>query len=142
MAERSGELGGSLKITVPVQFGTRYLAPIISRFTAQHAGVRLELCFDDHRIDLIAEGFDLAVRIGHLRDSSFLARRLGYTRRLTLASRAYLAERGTPRHPRELADHEILLYSYQSTGPVWRFTGGDGELAVRVSGRFSSNNAE
>jgi len=143
VAERAGELGGALRVTVPVHFGIRYLGPIVARFAAEHPGLRLELCFDDRRVDLLEEKFDLAIRVGHLRDSSFLARRLGSSSQLTLAAPAYLAKHGTPEHPRELAHHEILLYTHQNTGPIWRFASPEGgEIAVHVAGRFASNSAE
>jgi DNA-binding transcriptional LysR family regulator len=143
VAERAGELGGALRVTVPVYFGIRYLGPLVARFAADHPGLRLEVLFDDKRVDLLEERFDLAIRVGHLRDSSMLARRLGFSAQLTLASPAYLRKHGTPQHPRELAEHEILLYTHQTTGPVWRYANPDGgETAVHVSGRFASNSAE
>ncbi len=143
VAERAGALSGALRVTVPVQFGTRHLASIVGKFAALHPGVRIELCFDDRRVDLLEERFDLAIRVGRLPDSTFLARWLGASTQLTLASPAYLAKHGTPSHPRDLADHEVLLYTYQVSGPVWRYPGQDGaEIAVRVSGRFVSNSGE
>jgi DNA-binding transcriptional LysR family regulator len=142
VTDRGDEPRGRIRVTVPVQFGTRYVAPLVGRFAARYPNLAIELCFDDQRVDLVAQAFDVAVRVGRMTDSSLLARKLGQSRNMALASAAYLSTHGIPRHPRDLTSHEALVYSYQSTGPVWRFTGPDGEHSVRVDGRFTANNAE
>lgn len=104
--------------------------------------VRFELSFDDRRVDLIAEGYDLAIRVANLSDSSLLARRLGRTRTLTVAAPSYLEARGTPSHPKDLAGWDALLYSHDAAPSSWRFRGPDGETTVKVTNRFLANNIE
>lgn len=134
----TGEPRGTLRVSLPVHFGLRFVAPVAAEYAAAHPHVGLELAFEDRRIDLVAEGFHLAVRIGPLLDSSLLARRLGTTRALTVASPAYLARRGTPEHPRELAAHDVLRYLQHDAGTTLRF----GETTVRVAGRLASNHGQ
>src|SRR5215831_11909560 len=100
---------GLLRVTAPVQFGRRHIAPIVSRFLDAHDRVEVELVLNDRNIDLIEEGIDVALRIGPLADSSLSARLVGHVRQLWVASPAYLERRGTPRAPADLARHEALL---------------------------------
>ena len=100
---------GLLRITAPVQFGRRHIAPIVARFLDAHDGVEVELLLNDRNIDLIDEGIDVALRIGPLADSTLSARPVGHVRRLWVASPAYLKRRGTPRAPGDLARHEAIL---------------------------------
>ena len=93
---------GLLRITAPVQFGRRHIAPVVARFLDAHAGVEVELLLADRNIDLIDEGIDVALRIGSLADSTLSARLVGHVRRLWVASPAYLKRRGTPRSPGDL----------------------------------------
>jgi DNA-binding transcriptional LysR family regulator len=140
VADQGGEPHGTLRVTMPVQFGIRYVAPIAAAFAERHPNVGFELMLDDRRVDLIAEGFDLAVRIGLLADSSLIARRLGHSRSLIVASDAYLAKHGTPSEPRELVDHQGLQYTH--VGPTWKFGEPGNEINVRVPGRFAGNSGE
>lgn len=142
VSDQGGEPRGSLRVTLPVHFGLRYVAPLAAEFARQHPAVNLQLSFEDRRVDLLGEGYDLAVRVGALSDSSLIARRLGRSRGLTVAAPSYLKERGVPEHPRDLLGHEALLYAYEPSGPGWRFSGPDGELTVRVTGRFLANNGD
>jgi DNA-binding transcriptional LysR family regulator len=98
-------VSGRLKIAVPNAFGTRHLAPVLAGFAARHPGVELDLDASDRMVDLVAEGFDLAVRIGRLADSSLIVRRLAPSRFTVTASAAYWRRHGTPQHPDELASH-------------------------------------
>ena len=100
---------GLLRVTAPVQFGRRHIAPIVTRFLDSHEGVEVELLLNDRNIDLIEEGIDLALRIGPLADSTLSARLVGHVRRLLVASPAYLERSGTPRAPADLVRHEALL---------------------------------
>jgi DNA-binding transcriptional LysR family regulator len=99
---------GVLRITAPVQFGRRHVAPIVSAFLNEYADVGVELSLNDRNLDLIEEGLDLAVRIGPLADSSLVARQVGSVRRVVVASPAYLARRGEPRTPSDLATHDPM----------------------------------
>ena len=100
---------GLLRITAPVQFGRRHIAPIVRAFLDAHDGVEVELLLNDRNIDLIDEAIDVALRIGPLADSSLSARLVGHVRRLWVASPAYLKRRGVPRAPADLARHEAIL---------------------------------
>jgi DNA-binding transcriptional LysR family regulator len=135
---------GTLRISGPLTFGVKYLTPVISKFMLKWPELRVDLHLDDRRVDLMAEGFDLAVRIvSQLDDSSFIAKRLARVRSRIWASEDYLARRGTPRVPDDLKDHDCLLYAYQRNGPTWTLVGPDGETrTVRVDGRIEVNNGE
>ena len=135
---------GKLRVAGPMSFGTRELAPAISEFLREHEGMHVELSLSDHLVNLVDEGFDLAIRVSTLPDSSLVATRLAPARRVVVASPAYLAKAGTPAHPSDLADHQCLLYAYQrGSAETWRFEGEEGqEVAVRVSGMLRVNNGE
>jgi len=133
---------GTLRVNAPMSFGQLHVAPLLPAFLQAYPELSVEMQLSDRTVDLIEEGFDLAIRIGQLRDSSLIARRLAPMRRVVCAAPAYLDARGRPQHPRELKQHECLIYSYLSSGREWRFHGGDGELRVPVQGRLEINNGD
>ena len=132
---------GLLRVTAPVQFGRRHMAPIVSRFLDAYDGVEIELLLNDRNIDLIEEGIDVALRIGSLADSSLLARPVGQVRRLWVASPAYLARRGTPRTPADLSGHEALLGTSRGNRE-WAFAGGRRGAPARLAGRLRVDDVE
>src|SRR5271169_4076264 len=124
MASRSnGELKGKLKVAGPMSFGWRHMSPVVTEFLSAHPEVDIELDLNDRRVDLVSEGFDLAVRIGSLPDSSIIARTLAPCRHVVCASPAYLASHGTPRMPADLASqvHVCLAYNNRPKSEQWRF---------------------
>jgi DNA-binding transcriptional LysR family regulator len=123
VAEAVTQIAGPIRLSAPLSFGVLHLAPALAEFAAAHPRVELDIAFDDRTVDLIGGGYDLAVRIGSLKDSSLVARRIAPVRKVPAASPAYLHARGRPDHPRDLADHDILLYGNEQ----WRF---------RVEGRW------
>lgn len=129
---------GTLRVNGPVSFGTRYLGPAVGAFMAQHESLRVDLSLNDRVVNIVDEGFDLAIRIGRLADSSLIARRLAPVSLLLCASPAYLDRRGRPSTPADLKEHDCLLYRYLSTGNTWHI----GEEAVRVDGRLVSDNGD
>lgn len=133
---------GRLRINLPSAFAVSYLAAPLVEFKARYPRLTVEAVLADRKIDLLAEGFDLAVRIGELADSSLIARRLTMVDRAVCASPDYLGRRGTPRQPEELAQHECLLYAYHAVPTTWRLKGKDREAVVEVSGTLVSNHAE
>ena len=141
-ASSGGEASGLLRINAPVTFGNLHLAPLWPRFLAAHPKVRLDVTLNDRVVDLVDEGYDLAVRITNLGSSQLVSRRLATTRIVCCASPAYLAAHGAPLHPRELAAHRILAYSYWTGGDDWRFTGPEGEVPVRVQPLLRSNSGD
>jgi len=142
LSTRSVTASGLLKISVPVSFGIRHLAPLWSEFLANHPQVTLDLQLADRVIDLVDEGFDLAVRIARLPDSSLISRQLASTRLVLCAAPSYLKLRGTPSHPSELAQHDVMGYSLMAMGDQWQFTGPDGPLSVKVRPRMWTNNGD
>jgi len=133
---------GTLRVNAPMSFGQLHVAPALPDFLAAYPELAVEMQLNDRTVDLIEEGFDLAIRIGQLRDSSLIARRLAPMRRVVCAAPSYLDARGRPGHPRDLKQHECLIYSYLSSGREWRFHGGDGDLRVPIQGRLEINNGD
>jgi DNA-binding transcriptional LysR family regulator len=133
---------GLLRVSGPLSFGMRHLAPAIVDYLSACPEVAIDVALNDRVVDLIEDGFDLAVRIGRLADSSLIARRLAPCRLAVCAAPRYVARHGAPRRPADLAAHECLGYSYAASRDEWRFSGPHGEEAVRVSGRLNANNGE
>ena len=142
ISTRGQTASGKLRITAPVSFGIQHLAPLWKRFLDEYPKVNLELELSDRVINLVEEGFDLAIRIGQLNDSTLVSRQLAATRLVLCASPGYLAQRGSPNHPSELVEHETFSYSLLSTGHTWKFDGPDGTVNIRVSPRMTSNNGD
>ena len=140
----SAEASGTLRMTASASFGRQYLSPLLPSFLARFPKVRISLDLSDVMKDLVSSGYDLAIRIGDLEDSSLVARRIAANRRVLCASPDYLARHGMPRAPDELVRHECLvLVGSQGRQDIWRMSGEDGrEIAVRVGGRFECNFGE
>lgn len=139
----SGAPRGRIRVACPMSFGLAYVAPVLPAFLAQLPQVEIELHLGDELVDLIGEGFDLALRIAALPDSSLIARKLCSVRRRLVASPAYLEREGRPGHPSELARHACLGYAYLPTPHLWRFTNGAGEeVVVRPAGPLRANNGD
>jgi DNA-binding transcriptional LysR family regulator len=134
---------GLVRLAVPMTFGVKVIAPILSEFLKQYPDVSIDLHLSDAMVDLIGEGFDVGLRIASLPDSSLIARRLCAIPRHTIASPAYLKRHGRPTHPMHLAQHRCLGYAYLSTPDVWHYTNAKGEQAnVRPGGPLRVNNGE
>lgn len=138
------EASGTLRMTASASFGRQYLSPLLPQFLARYPKVRINLDLSDSMKDLVSSGYDLAVRIGTLDDSSLVARRIATNRRVLCASPDYLARHGTPQVPDDLERHECLvLVGSQGRQDVWRMNDHDGcEVAVSVGGRFECNFGE
>ncbi|HSW08365.1 LysR family transcriptional regulator [Aquabacterium sp.] len=134
---------GHLRITAPAGFGRRHVAPLVPRFLALHPDVSLSLNLSDRVVDIVNEGFDCAVRVGDMPDSSLVSVRLADNRRMCVATPAYLKRAGTPNHPQELNRHECLtLSSDASQTRGWAFTV-DGQLThLRPSGRLDCSDGQ
>jgi DNA-binding transcriptional LysR family regulator len=134
---------GTMKLTTSVAFGVRHLAPAIAAFLARHGEVRFDVSLSDRMVDLVEEGFDLGIRIGGPGSENLVARKLGETRLVPCASPEYLASKGAPKAPEELARHNCFTYEYVAPRNLWRFRDAAGqERAVRVSGNLHSNNGD
>ncbi|GJH27679.1 LysR family transcriptional regulator [Caballeronia novacaledonica] len=130
---------GRLRVTMPSSLGRQHISPLIPAFLRAYPGVSVDLRMTDQIVDLIDEGIDLAIRIGALKDSTLVAKKLASNRRVLCASPAYLTERGTPRHPADLAGHECVILADQRD---WSFVTPTGVIDVRVSGRLVTDNGE
>lgn len=137
-----GEASGLLRINAPLTFGNLHLAPLWPRFLAANPKVTLDITLNDRVVDLVDEGFDLAIRIAARLDPQLVSRRLANTRVVLCASPGYLAAHGTPAHPRELAAHAVFAYSYFASGDEWSFDGPQGRVGVRVSPRMHTNSGD
>ena len=144
-----GELRGTLRVALPLSFGVRHMCKPIATFSKLHPKLHFDLDLNDRRTDLIEEGMDLALRIGHLKDSSLIARRLFDVRTVIAASPHYVKTHGAPQTPGELADHDCLVYSNLADPDKWPWKDDKGkERAVKVntvlrasSGDFLANAA-
>ena len=136
-----GEVSGPLKIGAPLLFASSYVAPIIGRFLKLYPNVEIELKASDDQVDLVANGLDMAVRIGESIDEQLTARRLQALRVVTCGAPSYLAEHGTPKHPDELENHHCVLRAGTGGVDKWPFRIGGKLQKVGVSGRFHSNSA-
>ncbi len=133
---------GLVRLAAPMSFGVAHVAPLLPEFLRAYPDVSVDLHLSDAMVDLIGEGFDMALRIAALPDSSLVARRLCAVQPHLVAAPSYLAAHGRPKHPLQLAEHVCLGYAYLST-PSWRFTGAKGEVAsVRPSGPLRVNNGD
>lgn len=139
---RAGEAAGQLRMNVPVTLGMLYLAPLWPQFMHKHPKVMLEVTLGDRMVDLVEEGYDLAVRIAKLPSSSLISRKIAKTRLVLCASPDYLEQRGTPTSLPELSEHAIITYSLLAMGEQWQFQGPDGEVTVKVTSRMRSNNGD
>jgi len=140
---RSGEPSGLLRINAPLTFGVMHLAPLWGRFAQLYPKVSLDIELSDRVVDLVEEGYDLAVRITNLPSSQLVSRRLASTRMVACASPPYLALHGTPAHPDELAQHEVISYSYWAARNEWTFVApDDNPVVVRTRARIHANNGD
>jgi DNA-binding transcriptional LysR family regulator len=128
-------LRGLIRLALPVIYGTREVVPRLAEFLAIHPQLRVEMAVSDERQDLIAEGADVAIRVGKLEDSVFGARKLGSLERLVVASPAYLKARGQPRTPADLIAHDCIVGPRAFSSAGWTFRKGDSVISVEVSGR-------
>jgi DNA-binding transcriptional LysR family regulator len=132
----TGELRGRLRIAAPVSFGATHLAPLLADLAARHPLLQLQTAFSDRFVDVVSEGFDAAIRIGHLADSNLIARRIGPIFGKLVASPAYVREHGEPRAPNEIVNHEAVSQHAET----WRFIEDGRVTTVNPHGRFTSNN--
>jgi len=134
---------GRLRINAPVSFGLLHLAPAVTDFLQAYPDVSVELLMNDRLVDLLEGEFDVGVRIGRLRDSSLIARRIAPIRLAVCAAPDYLARHGVPKTPDDLAKHDCLEYTYFESRGVWRLLNPRGdEIVVPVSGRYLANNGD
>lgn len=139
---RSQAATGLLRINAPFTFGNLHLAPLWGQFKALHPGVTLDITLADRLVDLVEEGYDVAIRIASLASSTLVSQRLASTRVVLCASPQYLQQHGTPLHPRELAAHAVISYSYWSDKDAWRFEGPGGPVSVKTRPIMLTNSGD
>lgn len=134
---------GRVHLALPMSFGLRHVMPVLPEFLAQYPDVLVDCDLSDARVDVIAGGYDLVLRIASLTDSSLRARRLCTVRRPLVGAPAYLARHGTPAHPRDLSAHRALIYTHLDHPDLWRFAHATaGDYVATVQGPLSANNAD
>ncbi|WP_136066680.1 LysR family transcriptional regulator [Modicisalibacter radicis] len=143
LSARQAALSGQLRINATFGFGRRHVAPLVSRFTAEHPRLEVLLELTNFPLNLADHGFDVGIRVGPPPDARVVARRILANRRVLCAAPGYLARRAAPTHPRELSDHDCLVVRENDSGyALWRFDRGGETAAVKVGGRLASNDAE
>ena len=134
--------GGRLSVSAPNGFGRLHVSPVMTAYLKRYPDVSAELRLSDRMINLVEEGVDLAVRIGHLPDSTLVARHVGEMRRIVVASKDYLKRRGEPKTPEAIATHDTIHFGAMTAAPDWRFAAEEREIRVSSTPRFTSNSAD
>ncbi|OHT20481.1 LysR family transcriptional regulator [Edaphosphingomonas haloaromaticamans] len=143
ISERSAAPRGQVKLAAPMSFGIKHLGSILPEFLEKYPEVSVDVRLSDDYIDLVAQGIDVALRIGVLADSSLRARRLCAVRRPLVASPAYIQRYGAPEHPRDIERHHAILYSHLANPTLWHFEHPlEGEVTVRAHGQLTVNNGD
>jgi len=133
---------GRLVVSAPIGFGRLHVSPVMSNYLARYPEVTAELRLTDRMVNLVEDGVDLAVRIGHLPDSTLVARHVGEMRRIVVASHAYLKRRGEPMAPQAIASHDTIQFGAATAAPEWRFVEDSREIRVVCTPRFTTNSAD
>lgn len=141
VARQTGTAVGRLRLSVPLSFGVRHVAPLLAEVARRHPRLELDVSYSDRLVDVIDERLDMAIRIGVLRDSSLVARRLADVRTVLVASPDYLKRHGRPQSPDDLAGHDCLIYTGRSD-PDWYFQVDRHWVAVRPEGRLRSDSGD
>src|ERR1700737_2705183 len=134
--------GGQLGISAPVGLGRLHVSPMVSAYLKRYPEVGADLRLSDRMINLVEEGVDLAVRIGHLPDSTLVARHVGEMRRIVVASNSYLKRHGEPKTPKTIASHGTIQFGAVTVSPDWRFVQDGHEIRVACTPRFTTNSAD
>ena len=142
LSSRSTQASGLLRISVPVTFGIRYLAPLWGVFLGLHPKITLDVALADRTVDLVEDGIDLAIRISEFPHPNLIGRKLASTRIILCASPTYLERKGVPKYPQELADHDVISYTYWTSRDEWKFDGPDGPVMVKTHPRLFTNNGD
>ena len=131
----AGALRGRLRVAAPLSFGPTHFAPVLAEMARRHPQLHIQTCYSDRFVDLIAEGYDCAIRVGYLQDSNLIARCIGPIKGKLVASPGYIKAHGAPQKPEELIAHQALMQSTEA----WQFLDGDKVVAVRPQGRFKAD---
>ncbi len=130
---------GMVRLGAPGVFGRMYVAPRVGRLLVRYPDLSVDLSMTDSVVDMVQEGLDLSIRVGDVQDASLVARRIGSTTSIAVASESYIKAHGEPSHPQDLAEHECIIFTRLATPETWNFIGNGGAIAVPVSGRLRTN---
>jgi DNA-binding transcriptional LysR family regulator len=133
----AGDLSGRLRVSLPITFGPTHFAPVLAQMAQRHPKLHIHSSYSERFVDLIAEGFDCAIRVGHLQDASLVARRVGVTYGKLVASPDYIKAHGSPEVPEDIVSHQALMQGTEA----WKFMDGDKTVTVNPQGRFKADNA-
>jgi DNA-binding transcriptional LysR family regulator len=142
VGRRRSRPSGTLRLATPVTFGRLRIIPHLKEFLSRYPDVGIDLVMSDSNADLVEEGIDLAIRSGEVTDASLIARKIGTTRRVVVATPSYLRGKTPPRHPGDLAAHDCILFGQGDAGVTWHFSGPDGPVSVQARGPVRSRNSE
>ncbi|HLJ00898.1 MAG TPA: LysR family transcriptional regulator [Bradyrhizobium sp.] len=142
IGRRQAAPSGTLRATLSAGFGHMHIMPLLPAFLDRYPEISFDIVISDRFLDLVEDGLDVAIRLGHLEDSSLIARRIGFSRRLAVAGRNYLDRYGAPVTPADLSDHECIGCVFHGTIQEWRFDGAEGTVIIPPSGRVRANDAE
>ena len=142
VSQGDGAPSGILRLSAPASLGRLHIAPALAAFHESYPAVQVVMAVTDRLVDLVEEGFDLAIRVGRMMDSSLIARLIGTGRRIVTAAPAYLERAGVPEAPADLADHNCLIFRSHPGSNIWRFKGPAGTSEVRARGSLFANDGE
>jgi DNA-binding transcriptional LysR family regulator len=142
VGNRRGKPSGTLRMGCAVVFGRLHVMPRLPRFMARYPEINVDLSMNDGFTDLVEENLDLSIRVGVITDQNLVAKKIGITHRVVVATPEYLKKNGTPKTPRDLTEHSCIVYSRLAAGANWSFDSSSGVINVPVSGRFRVNNTE
>lgn len=142
MGRRRSRPSGILRLALPVAFGRLRVIPHLKQFLSHYPDVSIDLVMSDSNADLVEEGIDLAIRSGEIHDVKLIAKRIGTTRRVVVATPAYLRGKALPVHPNDLFSHDCVAFAQGNAGAIWRFNGPDGPLSVEARGPVRARNSE
>jgi DNA-binding transcriptional LysR family regulator len=133
---------GTLRVASPIVLGNRFIAPMLAEFSQRHTLLNVDLLLEDQTVDMVESGIDVGIRVGWLRDSTLVARKIGEAQRVVCASPGYIEQHGMPETPAQLSDHECVIFSLLPTPYHWGFTKNKIQKSVHVKGRVRTNNAD
>ncbi|HHH44123.1 MAG TPA: LysR family transcriptional regulator [Gammaproteobacteria bacterium] len=136
------QMSGTLRVASPIVLGKRYIAPLLADFVQQHQSLHVELVLEDQVVDMVESGIDVGVRVGWLKDSMLLARKIAESPRLLCASPGYIERMGKPEHPEQLTSHDWIIFTLLPTPYHWTFVKNKSEKRIQVKGKVKTNNAD
>jgi DNA-binding transcriptional LysR family regulator len=142
VGRRRSRPSGTLRLATPVAFGRLRVIPHLKEFLSRYPDVTIDLVISDSNADLVEQGIDLAIRSGEVHDATLIAKKVGTTRRVVVATPSYLRGKTLPAHPSDLLAHDCIAFTEGSAGAIWRFSGSNGPVSIEARGPVRSRNSE